>query len=118
MLPTLSYTGSSQRVHFLLHQAAAHAEYGGDGRDLTRVIGLDIADRDQGVAALGDGVGGKPFQLAHLVAAKGQVREPSSRLAQTSTPSSFDNRGRGWMGDGQKTEVDAGETGLEVEGHQ
>lgn len=33
------------------------AELGGGGGDLARVVGLDAPDGDEGVAALGDGVG-------------------------------------------------------------
>jgi hypothetical protein len=44
----------------------------GDGGDLARVVGLDASDRDQGVTALIERVGGEVFELAGLVAAKGQ----------------------------------------------
>jgi len=41
----------------------------GDGRDLAGVVALDPADRDQGVAALGERVGDEVLELARLVAA-------------------------------------------------
>ena len=59
---------------FLLHEAAAQPEHGGDGGHLTGVVRLDVADRDQRVAALRQRVGREPLQLAHLVAAEGEAR--------------------------------------------
>ena len=44
----------------------------GDGRDLPGVVGLEAADRDQRVGALGQHVGDDVLQLAGLVAAEGQ----------------------------------------------
>ena len=57
----------------LLDEPAFHAELGGDGGDLAGVVGLDAADRDQRVAALGDRLGHEIFELAHLVAAEGEA---------------------------------------------
>ena len=55
-----------------LHQDALHAQVRGDRRHLARLVRLDAADGDQGVAALRDGFGDQVFQLARLVAAEGQ----------------------------------------------
>src|SRR5438067_4327113 len=57
----------------LLDEDAAEAEVRGDGGDLARVVRLDAADRDQGVAPRREGVGREVLELARLVAA---VREP------------------------------------------
>ena len=43
------------------------------GRDLARVVGLDAADRDERVAALGERVGDEVLELARLVAAVGEA---------------------------------------------
>jgi hypothetical protein len=56
----------------LLHEDAAHAGARGGGRDLAGVVGLDAADRDERVAALGERVGDEVLELARLVAAVGQ----------------------------------------------
>src|SRR5262249_51417671 len=52
-----------------LNQVALHAQFRRDGGDLARVVRLDAADRDQGVAALRERIGHEVFQLAKLVAA-------------------------------------------------
>ena len=58
----------------LLDQAALHPEFGGDRRDLPRVVRLDSADRDQRVGAGSDGVGNDVFELPQLVAAEREAR--------------------------------------------
>ena len=57
----------------LLHEDAGEAEVRCHRRDLPRVVGLDAADRDEGVAPLREGVGGEVLELAHLVAAVGEA---------------------------------------------
>jgi hypothetical protein len=57
----------------LLHEHATEPEVRGDRGDLPRVVRLHAADRDERVAALGEGIGREVLELAHLVAA---VREP------------------------------------------
>jgi hypothetical protein len=37
------------------------------------VVALDVPDRHERVAALSDGVGREPLELAHLVAAEGEA---------------------------------------------
>src|SRR6185369_3710033 len=56
-----------------LHQTAFHAELGGHGCDLARVVGLHPADGDQRVAILRDRFRHQIFELAHLVAAEGEA---------------------------------------------
>ena len=56
----------------LLHEDAAKAEAGRHGRDLTCVVRLDAADRDERVAPLRDRICREVLELAHLVAAVGQ----------------------------------------------
>ena len=62
-----------ERHPALLHQAALHAELGGDRSDLPRVVRLHAADGDEGVGVRCDGVGNDVFELAHLVAAEGEA---------------------------------------------
>lgn len=57
MLPTLSYPPVGPVDPVLLDQRDLEAELGGRRGDLTGVVGLDAADADEGVAALGEGVG-------------------------------------------------------------
>ena len=57
----------------LLHQHAAEAEACSHGGDLTGVVRLDTADRDQRVAALGQGVRREVLELPGLVAAVGKA---------------------------------------------
>lgn len=40
-----------------LDESGVQTELGGDSGDLARVVGLDAPDGDEGIAALGDGVG-------------------------------------------------------------
>ena len=54
----------------LLHRDDLEAEVARDTGDRARVVGLDAADRDQRVAALGDRLGHEVLELAHLVAAE------------------------------------------------
>ena len=56
----------------LLHEHAAHPGARCCRRHLARVVGLDAADRDERVAALGARVGDQVLQLARLVAAVGE----------------------------------------------
>ena len=56
----------------LLHQPGLEAELRRDGRHLAGVVGLDAADGDERVGALGERVGDDVLQLAGLVAAVGQ----------------------------------------------
>jgi hypothetical protein len=56
-----------------LDQHALHAQVGRDGRHLAGLVGLDAANRHQGVAALLDGFGNQVFKLACLVATEGQA---------------------------------------------
>ena len=58
----------------LLHEDATKAKPCRDGRDLTGVVRLHAADRDERVAPLREGVGGEVLELAHLVAAVRQAR--------------------------------------------
>src|SRR5947207_9578178 len=58
----------------LLHEDAAKAESGGNGRDLTRVVRLHPADRDERVAPLRERICGEVLELADLVAAVRQAR--------------------------------------------
>ena len=58
----------------LLHEHAAEAEVSCDRCDLTRVVRLDAADRDERVAALRERIGGEVLELARLVAAVGEAR--------------------------------------------
>ena len=58
----------------LLHEDAPKAEPCRDGRDLTGVVRLHAADRDERVAPLRERVRGEVLELAHLVAAVGQAR--------------------------------------------
>ena len=53
-----------------LHQAALHADLGGDRRDHAGVVRLHAADRDQRVGVGGDRVGDDVFELPELVAAE------------------------------------------------
>lgn len=57
-----------------LDEGDVQAEGGGGGGDLAGVIGLDAADGDEGVAALGEGFGEEVLQFAGLVPAKGEGR--------------------------------------------
>ena len=57
----------------LLHQHALHAQVCSHGGHLARLVGLDAADGDQRVVAACDGFGDQVFELARLVAAKGQA---------------------------------------------
>ena len=54
----------------LLHRHRLEPEVGRDAGDLARVVRLHPADRDQRVAALGEGVGHEVLELAGLVAAE------------------------------------------------
>jgi len=58
---------------FFLHEAAAHSKHGGNSSDLSRVVRLNVADRDQRVAALRHGVRCQPFELPDLVASEGET---------------------------------------------
>src|SRR6185437_5319228 len=69
-----------------LDEHALEAYPGRDRRDLAGVVGLHAADRNQRVAAFGQGIGDQVLQLARLVAAVGDARVQSSRLAQTDAP--------------------------------
>ena len=86
----------------LLHEHAARGPGArGDRRDLARVVGLDAADRDQRVAALGERVGDEVLELAGLVAAEGEPELQSSRLAQIDAPPRcFVSRSSRWTGEG------------------
>src|ERR1044071_9948103 len=55
----------------LLDEHALEAYPGRDRRDLAGVVGLYAADRNQRVAAFGQGVGDQVLQLARLVTAVG-----------------------------------------------
>ena len=66
--------GVLERHPALLHQAALHAELGGDRRDLARVVRLHPSDGDQGIGVRRDGVGHDVLELADLVAAEGEAR--------------------------------------------
>src|SRR5579885_536174 len=57
----------------LLHEHALQAEPRGDSRDLSRVVRLHAADRDERVAALRQRVRGEVLELAYLVAAERQT---------------------------------------------
>ena len=57
----------------LLDEHALQARVRSDSRDLAGVVGLDAADGDERVAALGDRVREEVLQLAHLVAAEGEA---------------------------------------------
>ena len=72
MLPTLSLTGSGQSTHFSCTRRHLQAELGRDGRDLAGVVGLEAADGDQRVGALGERVRDEVLELAGLVAAEGE----------------------------------------------
>jgi hypothetical protein len=56
----------------LLHEDATKAKPRSDGRDLSRVVRLNAADRHEGVAPLRERVRDEVLELARLVAA---VRE-------------------------------------------
>src|SRR5205814_182381 len=56
----------------LLNEDAAETETRGHRGDLTRVVRLDAADRDERVAALRERFGDEVLQLARLVAAVGK----------------------------------------------
>ena len=58
----------------LLHQAGLEAELGRDRGNLSSVIRLHAANRDQMCRALGEGVRDQVLQLAGLVAAECQAR--------------------------------------------
>ena len=58
----------------LLHEDAAKAEPCRHGRNLTGVVRLHAADRDERVASLREGFCGEILELAHLVAAVGEAR--------------------------------------------
>ena len=45
-----------------------------DRGNLSRMVRLDVADRDQRIAALRHRIRGEPFELADLVAAEGEAR--------------------------------------------
>ena len=53
----------------LLHEFAFQAHGGGDAGDLAGVVALHAADRDEGVAVLGQGVRDQVFEFAGFVAA-------------------------------------------------
>jgi hypothetical protein len=53
----------------LLHEHALEPGTRGDGGDLAGVVRLHAADRDEGVAALGERVGDEVFEFAGLVPA-------------------------------------------------
>src|SRR3954462_4328595 len=101
----------------LLHEAAAEAERGGDGRDLPRGVALDVAEADEGVAPLRQRVGGEPLQLADLVAAEGEARRDVVALGPdldpevAREPRQLVDRGR------EEGERDAGEPLFEVQWH-
>ena len=57
----------------LLHQHALHAQVRGHRSYLARLVGLDAANRHQRVVATCNGFGDQVFELASLVAAKGQA---------------------------------------------
>ena len=87
----------------LLDQPALQAEVRGDGRDLPGVVGLEAADRDERVGALGEHVGDDVLQLAGLVAAVRQARAavlalgPHRRAAEMAV-----SRSSRWTGLGPK----------------
>jgi hypothetical protein len=54
---------------FLLHEFAFQSHGGGDAGDLAGVVALHAADRDEGVAVLGEGVRDQVFEFAGFVAA-------------------------------------------------
>jgi len=56
-----------------LHEAALHADLGGDRGDHAGVVRLHAADRDQRVGVGGDRIGDDVFELAQLVAAIGEA---------------------------------------------
>ena len=101
----------------LLHEHAGKAEVRCDRRDLARVVGLHAADRDEGVAALRERVGGEVLELAHLVAAVGEAGVavlalgPDLDLAAEVLGEALEPVDRG----GAEGERDAGEVG---EGHR
>ena len=66
--------GVFERNPAFLNQAAPHADLGGDGRHLTRVVGLDTPDGDERVGIRSYGIRNDVFELAHLVTAKGEAR--------------------------------------------
>src|SRR6185437_10228099 len=71
-----------------LDEHALEAYPGRDRRDLAGVVGLHAADRNQRVAAFGQGIGDQVLQLARLVTAVGDPRVtvlalgPDGRAAQ------------------------------------
>ncbi len=101
----------------LLDQPALEAEHGGDGRHLARVVGLDIADGDQGVTALRQGIGGQPFQLAHLVAAIGETGGNVVTLGPEFDTKVLRHALQLVQGRWEVTELDAGKTLFEIQGH-
>ena len=72
MLPTRLVDGVVPVDPVLLHEDALQPEVRRDGGDLTRVVRLDSADRDERVAALRKRVGGEELELARLVPAVGE----------------------------------------------
>ena len=97
----------------LLDEYAGEAEVGCHGRDLPRVVGLDAADRDEGVAPLRERVRGEILELAHLVAAVGEAGVavlalgPDLDLATEMLGEALELVDRG----GAERERDAGEVG-------
>ncbi|MNK89185.1 hypothetical protein D3C87_1091850 [compost metagenome] len=96
----------------LLHQHTLHAQVGGDRSNLAGLVGLDAADRHQGVAALIDGFGNQVFELACLVPAEGQATVAiftfgiQLHLAAQVFAEAFEGRDRRWT-EGQRITFEA-----------
>ena len=102
MLPTCRSPGRPSRPSAPARATHAEAEVARDRRDLSRVVGLDAADRDERVAALRERLGGEVLELAHLVAAVGEARVAVLALGPDldPPPRCSERRSRRWTGEG------------------
>jgi hypothetical protein len=102
---------------FLLHQAAAHPKYRGNRGDLSRVIRLDVANRNQRITALRHRIRCEPFEFPYLVPAEREARGNVVTLGPDLDPKlpRQPRQGVDWLG--PERELATRESLLKFEGH-